>query len=289
MHIKPKPPWLKKRLVSNTVSAGINQVLKELNLHTVCESALCPNRFECFSRGTATFMILGDICTRKCRFCAVTKGLPQPPDESEPENIATAVKKFGLKHVVITSVTRDDLADGGMGQFAATVRAVRRLSPATTVEILTPDFAGIEDACDQIAAIRPDIFNHNIETVLRLYPRVRPQADWTRSLAILKGVADRGIPAKSGMMLGLGETGTEISEALEHLVEQGVFILVLGQYLQPTMENLPVVEYIKPEDFTRYEQEAYRIGFKHVVAGPYARSSYMAEETIQRMQTKKED
>ncbi len=284
----PKPPWLRKRLYANEQSEQVNRLLREGNLHTVCDSARCPNKAECFGCGTATFLILGEACTRSCRFCAVAKGKPRPPNPEEPETLARAAAKLNLRHVVVTSVTRDDLADGGLEHFGRTVACLRKACPESSVEILTPDFRGVAQAAELLAQIHPDVFNHNIETVPRLYAQVRPEADWGRSVGLLEQTAARGLLVKSGLMLGLGETAAEVEEALRALAGAGVAILVMGQYLQPAVENVNVVEYIPPERFAEYERKAYEMGFRFVAAGPFARSSYKAHEALITAHVKKD-
>jgi lipoic acid synthetase len=250
--------------------------LRELGVSTICESARCPNLGECFSCGEATFLILGEVCTRNCRFCAVTPGKPQLPDPEEPARVAKAVKELGLKHVVITSVTRDDLQDGGAGHFAAVVQAIRELALGVSVEILTPDFGGDLQAVEIALSAQPEVFAHNMETVPRLYPAVRAQADWQRSLQVLAyGAKASSALIKSGLMLGLGETREEISAALQELRQAGVQAVTLGQYLAPTPEHYPVVEYIKLEVYQELAAEAEALGLK-VAAGPLVRSSYQA-------------
>jgi lipoic acid synthetase len=257
----------------------VDDLLEELRLNTVCSSAKCPNRGECFSEGTATFLIMGDACTRGCRFCAVETRPPRPLDTDEPTRVAEAVVRMRLRHVVITTVTRDDLADGGAAHFAAVVRAVRSAAPGATVEVLTSDFAGDLSSVETVLAAGPDVFNHNLETVPRLYPEVRPGADYARSLTVLAhaGLHAPGIPTKSGLMLGLGESPDEVMMVMRDLREAGVAMLTMGQYLRPGPAHLPVVEYVVPEVFARLAREAYRLGFSSVASAPYVRSSYRAE------------
>lgn len=257
--------------------------LGDLGLHTVCEGAMCPNIGQCFGKGTATFMILGDTCTRACRFCAVTKGKPEPLDPSEPLRVAQAVHGLGLKHAVITSVTRDDLPDGGAGAFAATIRSVHELSPGTIVEVLVPDFAGSLEALQTVVDAGPEIVNHNLETVPRLYPIVRPQAVYPRSLELLERVKrlNPSIPTKSGLMLGLGETCDEVLAVMDDLRAVDCDMLTLGQYLRPSSWHLEVVEFITPEAFAEYGRVAEAKGFKSVASGPLVRSSFNAAEVFQ--------
>jgi len=253
-------------------------LLDRLHLATVCQSANCPNLGECFNRSTATFMILGTRCTRNCRFCAVERGRPQAIDPDEPERIARAVASLKLNYVVITSVTRDDLADGGAGQFRRTIECVRRHCPQTGIEVLIPDFKGSIHALQSICNARPEILNHNIETVARLYPAVRPEASYFRSLGILEYVARQGMPVKSGLMLGLGETPKEIAQTFRDLRRVGCRCLTLGQYLAPSKHHHPVVRYVSPEEFNQWAAFAHQSGFTQITAGPLVRSSYRAEE-----------
>jgi len=275
-----KPDWLKRRLPSGPVYGQTCALLAEQGLHTVCEAAKCPNQWECFSQQTATFLIMGDRCTRDCRFCAVAHGPRHAPDPDEPARIAETVVSMALDYVVITSVTRDDLADGGAGCFAATISAIRNRRPGVQIEVLIPDFKGDRDALDTLVAACPDVINHNIETVARLYPTVRPGANYRRSLDLIAQVARLSppIPTKSGMMLGLGEKPLEIRQALNDLLEAGCRILTLGQYLQPSSAHLPVDRYVSPEIFADWRRKALGMGFKAVASGPFVRSSYHAGE-----------
>ncbi|MFP4257798.1 MAG: lipoyl synthase [Desulfovermiculus sp.] len=273
-----KPEWLKIKFSQPGRLTEIKSMLRRLSLHTVCEEAACPNMMECFGRRTATFMILGKNCTRNCRFCNVHGGAPEPVDELEPEHVTEAVAELGLKHVVITSVTRDDLADGGAGHFA---QVIQRLAPLrVTVEVLIPDFQGDREALAQVVQAGPSIVNHNVETVPRLYPQVRPQAEYDRSLQLLARVKtmDPGIYTKSGFMLGLGETEDEVIAVLRDLRSVDCNVLTIGQYLAPSKEHYPVVGYVHPDVFARYQDMAYEMGFVHAVAGPLVRSSYHADE-----------
>jgi lipoic acid synthetase len=249
-------------------------------LHTVCQEANCPNQFECFSARTATFLILGATCTRNCRFCNIVDGLPGPVDADEPRRVAEAAATMNLRYVVVTSVTRDDLEDGGADHFAATIGALREKIPGVQVEVLIPDFQGDPSSLERVLAARPDVLNHNVETVRRLYPDVRPQADYERSLELLARVTtiDRSIPAKSGIMLGLGETEAEVRQTIADVYRTGCRMLTIGQYLQPTPQHLPVVDFIPPEAFDRWRQFAVNIGFEKVASGPFVRSSYHAGE-----------
>jgi lipoic acid synthetase len=249
-------------------------------LPTVCESALCPNRGECFAQKTVTFLLLGGSCTRRCRFCAVSQAPPETVDSGEPKKVALAAAKLGLKHIVLTSVTRDDLPDGGAAHFARTIRAVKKILPRATVEALTPDFQGKLSALDAVLAARPAVFNHNIETVPRLYPAIRPQAGYIRSLKILARAAENTL-TKSGLMLGLGETETELKSALKDLKNAGVSILTLGQYLPPSKTHCPVRKFIPPAKFAEYKEYGEKtLGFQFVFAGPFVRSSYLAKEVL---------
>ncbi len=275
------PEWLRFRLPTSDSFAHTRALLDELKLHTVCESARCPNHWECWSKGTATFMIAGDRCTRACGFCAVTTAKPFALEIDEPARVAEATRRMGLKHVVITAVARDDLADGGANHFRETIEKVRALNPGVVIEILTPDFNASEASIDAVLAANPDIFNHNLETVRRLTPSVRSRATYDRSLAVLSLVKQKcaaAIHTKSGIMLGLGETQTEVHEAFLDLRGAGCDLLTLGQYLQPSLKHLPVVEYITPAAFDEYGNHARSLGFKHVASGPMVRSSYHADE-----------
>jgi len=275
------PEWLRIRLPTSESFAHTRGLLDELKLHTVCESAKCPNHWECWSKGTATFMIGGDRCTRACRFCAVTTAKPFPLEPDEPARVAEATRRMGLKHVVITGVARDDLPDGGAGHFRQTIEAVRALSPGTVIEVLTPDFNDQDSALNSVLDARPHIFNHNLETVRRLTPQVRSRATYDRSLSVLAKAKQRSGGArytKSGLMLGLGETEAEVETALQDLRRAGCDLLTLGQYLQPTLAHLPVVAYLTPQQFADFEQRARAMGFLHVASGPKVRSSYHADE-----------
>lgn len=282
MEIKRKPEWLRVRVHSVKGLETVEGMLRRLNLNTVCDEAACPNRGECFGRKTATFMILGNVCTRNCTFCNVSKGNVQPVDESEPERIAQAVKELGLRHAVITSVTRDDLPDGGAGHFARVIDAVRNIAPGVTIEVLIPDFSGSIEALEKVVKARPEILNHNVETVPALYSEVRPQADYHRSLNVLKNVKnmDKSIYTKSGIMVGLGETEEQVISVMKDLRMVDCDFLTIGQYLPPSAKHHPVIEYIHPEQFKAYEKKAYQMGFLYVASGPLVRSSYMAERAI---------
>ncbi len=275
------PDWLRIRLPTTDGFAHTRALLDELKLHTVCQSAMCPNHWECWDKGTATFMIGGDRCTRACAFCAVTTAKPLPLDPDEPTRVAEATRRMHLKHVVITAVARDDLPDGGAAHFAQTIAAIRALNPPTIIEVLTPDFNDRTASIDTVLAAEPHIFNHNLETVRRLTPAVRSRATYDRSLNVLakaKTRVARNVYTKSGLMLGLGETDDEIFTALGDLRRVGCDILTLGQYLQPSLKHLPVVEYVPPARFSFYGQRAREMGFVHVASGPMVRSSYHAAE-----------
>jgi len=273
-----KPKWLKVKLPTGENYKNVRNLVSEHKLHTICESGNCPNMGECWGAGTATFMILGNICTRSCGFCSVSTGRPEPVDPFEPARVAQSVKLMEVKHAVITSVDRDELKDGGAEIWAQTVRAIRRQSPGTTLETLIPDFQGKWDNLQVLIDVAPEIVSHNLETVRRLTKEVRIQAKYDRSLEVLKRISAAGLRAKSGIMLGLGETEAEILEAMEDLKEVGVSVVTLGQYLQPTPKHLPVVEFITPEQFKKYEKIGLEMGFRHVESGPLVRSSYHAEK-----------
>lgn len=280
LHQARKPEWIKVRLPQNPVFFSTKALISDLRLHTVCESAQCPNRWECWSSGTATFMIAGDRCTRACGFCAVTTAKPFALEADEPQRVAEAVQRMRLKHVVITAVARDDLRDGGAEHFARTIEAVRAAMPEMIIEVLTPDFHAKEECLQIVADAQPHIFNHNIETVERLTPLVRSRAKYRLSMQVLrrmKAIAP-SIVTKSGLMLGLGETEPEIFQALDDLRENGVQVLTIGQYLRPSPQHLPVVEYIHPDTFKLYERIAYEKGFEFVASGPLVRSSYHAAD-----------
>jgi lipoic acid synthetase len=275
-----KPEWIRVRAGGGERFHEIKRILREAKLHTVCEEASCPNIGECFGHGTATFMIMGDLCTRRCPFCDVAHGRPRPLDAEEPRHLAETIAAMKLAYVVITSVDRDDLKDGGAGHFVECIRAVRSLSPATRIEILTPDFRGrVERALEILAAAPPDVMNHNLETVPRLYRQARPGSDYAHSLALLRDfkVAHPDIPTKSGLMVGLGETNEEILEVMRDLRAHAVDMLTIGQYLQPSKHHLPVARYAHPDEFRMFEAEAARMGFVNAACGPMVRSSYHAD------------
>jgi lipoyl synthase len=273
---KRLPPWFRIGMSTNGRFFQVRNHVRGGNLHTVCEGASCPNRNECWNSGTAAFLILGDRCTRNCGFCNILRGIPSPLDAREPERIADAVARLGLDYAVVTSVTRDDLPDGGSGMFFDTVRAIRSRRPGCRVEVLIPDLQGSSVALGKVLASAPDIVNHNVETVPRLYPRVRPGADYGRSLQLLERVKKRGFVTKSGIMLGLGEGMDEVRAVLQDLRLAGCEILTIGQYLQPSLNHLSVERYYRPEEFEQLRTEALNIGYHHVVSGPLVRSSYHA-------------
>lgn len=278
-----KPPWLKKRIPPAQDLEKIKSILRETTLHTVCEEARCPNLGECFSKGTATMLILGRICTRDCGFCAVEHGRPGPVDQGEPQRIAHAVKKMSLRYVVITSVTRDDLPDGGASYFVRTIRAIRSVARTIKIEVLVPDFKGDPSSLEEVLEESPDVLNHNVETIPRLYPRVRLQADYERSLDLLKRSKERypHILTKSGFMLGLGEREEEVINLICDLRRMGCDLLTIGQYLQPRADRLPVARYIPPEEFEQYKKIGEEMGFRSVASGPFVRSSFHASEMFQ--------
>lgn len=275
-----RPAWLKKRLILNDALADTRKILSEEHLNTVCKSSICPNQNECFSKGQATFLLLGDICTRSCAFCSAKRGVAYPVDADEPRRISDAIGRLGIRYAVITSVTRDDLEDGGAGQFADTIRAIRRRSNSIKIEILVPDFRGNREAIKRVAQAAPDVFGHNIETVKRLYKSVRPGANYERSLELLRYVKEvmLGQLTKSSLMVGLGETEGEVLATMKDLKSSGCDILTIGQYLKPGQDNLPVSRYVTPQEFDRYKEMAVKLGFKAVFSGPFVRSSYRAEE-----------
>ncbi len=275
-----KPPWLKKRIPLGSNIQKVSALLEEARLHTVCQEAHCPNLPECFSGRTATFMIMGNMCTRNCRFCAVSYGTPASLDEDEPERVASTAEQLGLRYIVITSVTRDDLEDGGVQHFAETVQAIKRRRPKTLVELLVPDFQGKHSSLNTILSTPPDVLNHNVETVPRLYSQVRPQADYRRSLDLLKRVHARSPSTltKSGLMLGFGEREPEVIQVIQDLLDVGCRLLTLGQYLQPSRQHHPVIRYLHPEEFEAYKAVGEKMGFLEVASGPFVRSSFRAAQ-----------
>ena len=283
MSITRKPQWLKKQF--DPVAEGkMTALLRSLSLHTVCEDANCPNRSECFKSKTATFLILGDVCTRGCRYCAVAKGAPFPLDPDEPQHVAEAAETLGLRHIVVTSVTRDDLPDGGAEHFARTITALRERLPQSTIEVLIPDFQGDQAALQCVIDAKPDIINHNVETVPALYPVVRPQANYRRSLELLQRVKQAGLYSKTGFMVGLGETREDVLSLMDDLAEIGCDMLTIGQYLQPSKNHLPVAAFITPEQFDEYKELALAKGIRYVASGPFVRSSYHAAEAMAHME-----
>ena len=276
----PRPEWLKVRIHANETFESVNRMINDLSLHTVCQEARCPNVFECWSEGTATFMILGDVCTRHCGFCAVSKGKPKALDPDEPRHVGEAVRRLGVKHAVVTSVNRDELPDGGADHFAQTIHWIRRLNPGTRVEVLIPDFCGNEEALNIVLEARPDVLNHNTETVHRLYKRVRPDAKYEQSLELLRRAharkSEQPLLTKSGLMAGLGETVAELLETFRDIAGTGCDILTVGQYLTPTPKHIPIEKYYSPDEFGYLKSEALRMGFGYVEAGPLVRSSYHA-------------
>jgi len=281
MRLGCKPEWLTKRWSETGEMARVESLIEELGLNTVCREASCPNYSECFGRGTATFMILGANCTRNCGFCGVRHAAPEPVDAEEPSRVSEAVKRLGLSYVVVTSVTRDDLADGGASVFAHTVLKIREHSPSTKIEVLIPDFGGNGAALGLVAEAAPDVISHNIETVREMYAKMRPQADYDRSLLLLRRVAERSrIKCKSGLMLGVGETCAQVRAAIDDLRAAGCDFLTIGQYLRPSPANVPVEEYIEPAAFDRWAEYARAAGFEFAAAAPFVRSSYHAEEAV---------
>lgn len=274
------PPWIRIRYSGRGTQDAVQELLKGSDLHTVCQGAKCPNQHECFSRGVATFMILGDTCTRDCRFCAVNSGAPSAVDPDEPHRLAAAVARLKLSHVVVTSVTRDDLSDGGASHFAATILAIRALGSAVSVEVLTPDFKGVERDIDVVLSAGPDVFNHNLETVRSLQKTIRPAASYECSLKVLAYAAKQGagrVLVKSGLMVGLGESDEDVYEAMADLRQAGVELLTIGQYLAPSPAHAPVKRYVTPEQFDTYARRGQALGFSNVASAPLVRSSYMAE------------
>ena len=275
-----KPEWLKNKIYSNKEFGHVNQIIQQHGLHTICTSGRCPNQSECWSKGTATLMILGDICTRSCKFCNTLSGRPLPPDINEPEKVAASIQLMKLKHAVITSVDRDDLIDGGALHWAETINAIKRVNPKTTLEVLIPDFDGNELLLDYIIAEKPNIISHNLETVRRLTPEIRTKAKYDTSLKVLAYITSKGIIAKTGIMLGLGETQEEVLQLMDDTIATGCSIITIGQYMQPSRNNVQVSEYITPEKFEEYKQIGIKKGFRHIESGPFVRSSYCAEKHI---------
>jgi lipoyl synthase len=277
---RQKPDWLKIKVPKGKEYISVREVIDRNSLHTICSSGKCPNKEDCWGRGTATFMILGDICTRACKFCAVYTGRPLPVDPAEAGMIALSVKNMNLRHCVITSVDRDDLEDGGAAAWAATVRAVKEMNPSTTIETLVPDFRGRKDLLQVVIDAHPEVISHNLETVKRLTPSVRSAAIYEKSLEVVGWIAESGLRSKSGIMLGLGETEEEVIRVMDDLRNVGCEVMTIGQYLQPTTGHLPVIDYIRPEQFDKYRQIGLEKGFRHVESGPLVRSSYRAEKHV---------
>lgn len=280
MERRQKPGWLKIKLPTGSNYRQVKQIVEGNHLHTICSSGRCPNMGECWGAGTATFMILGEICTRSCKFCATLSGKPLPPDPGEPAKVADSVKLMGLKHVVITSVDRDDLPDGGAAHWAATIRQIRKVNPSTTIEVLIPDFDGKAELIGLIALEKPDIISHNLETVERLTPQVRSRAKYKTSLKVVEIIGSAGIVSKSGIMVGLGETSGEVLQCMDDLRVAGCEILTIGQYLQPTKKHFEVVEYVHPDQFAWFKKEGLARGFSVVESAPLVRSSYHAEKHL---------
>jgi len=280
-----KPSWLRRRLPTGPTYEKIRSMIRNDRLHTVCQEAKCPNMWECYSQKTATFLIMGSRCTRNCRFCSVETGPLHPPDPGEPLRVANVARRMQLKYVVVTSVSRDDLSDGGAGIFAQTIVEIRKMIPNVCVEVLIPDFQGSHAALQTVLKARPDVLNHNLETVPRLYPRVRPQADYRRSLDLIQksNQSAPDVPTKSGLMLGLGERHNEIHQSLQDLKDANCQMLTLGQYLQPSKRHLPVTRFIPPEEFEEWRQTALNMGFSQVASGPFVRSSYHANQLYQKV------
>ena len=279
---RSRPEWLKVRLPMGPQVEELRRLMRAKSLHTVCEEAHCPNMAECWGAGTATFMILGDTCTRSCGFCAVKSGKPNEIDLAEPAHVGDAVARMGVKHAVVTSVNRDELADGGARVFAETIREIRRQSPGTSIEVLIPDFRGVLEALDTVLAERPEIVDHNVETVPRLYARVRPQARFERSLEVLRRTKERAptLVCKTGIMVGLGETKAEVVDTMRAIAEQGTDVLTIGQYLRPSPEHLPIERYWTPTEFVAFRDIGMTMGFDHIESGPLVRSSYHAERHV---------
>lgn len=275
-----KPEWLKTKMQINAQYTLVNKVVKEHNLHTICSSGKCPNMCECWNKGTATFMILGEICTRSCKFCNTLTGRPLPPDPNEPEQLAQSIKLMNLRHAVVTSVDRDDLPDGGAAHWAAAIRAIKSVNPETTLEVLIPDFDGNTELIDLIIAEKPNIISHNLETVPRLTPLIRTKAKYETSLKVLNHIASRQVVAKTGIMLGLGETEQEVLNLMDDALAAGCSILTIGQYMQPSRKNIEVSAYITPEKFEEYKQTGLKKGFRQVESAPLVRSSYCAEKHV---------
>jgi lipoic acid synthetase len=280
MEYTRKPEWLRMKLYSEAKYSNVHTLIKEHGLNTICTSGKCPNQSECWSRGTATLMILGDICTRSCKFCNTITGKPLPPNPNEPLKVAETIRQLNLKHAVITSVDRDDLEDGGAGFWAETIRTVKKVNPMTTLEVLIPDFEGKPALIDMIIAEKPNVISHNLETVRRLTPQIRTKAKYDTSLKVLSYIASKGLVAKTGIMLGLGETEEEVLELMDDARATGCSVLTIGQYMQPSRKHAPVTAYIHPDKFREYKQIGLEKGFRIVESGPFVRSSYGAEKHV---------
>ncbi|HEY6914542.1 MAG TPA: lipoyl synthase [Paludibacter sp.] len=275
-----KPEWLKTKIYSEKEFSHVNKVINQHGLHTICTSGRCPNQSECWSKGTATLMILGEICTRSCKFCNTLTGRPLPPDPNEPQKVADSIRLMKLKHAVVTSVDRDDMTDGGAAHWAKTIHSIKEVNPETTLEVLIPDFDGKTNLIDLIIAEKPNIISHNLETVERLTPKIRTKAKYRTSLEVLKYISENGIVAKTGIMLGLGETEEEVLQLMDDALKSGCSILTIGQYMQPSRKNIVVSEYITPDKFEEYKQIGLKKGFRQVESGPFVRSSYHAEKHV---------
>ncbi len=280
MKYKRKPEWLRNKIYSTDNYGDVHRLIKHQNLNTICTSGRCPNQSECWSRGTATLMILGDICTRACKFCNTITGRPLPPDMNEPQRVAKTINRLKLRHAVITSVDRDDLPDGGASFWAKTIYAIKKTNPDTTLEVLIPDFNGVKEHLDLVIDAAPNVISHNLETVRRITPLIRNKAKYDRSLLVLRHIASRGFRAKTGIMLGLGETEAEILETMDDALAHNCSVLTIGQYLQPSRKHIPVSDYIHPDKFEEYRQIAIKKGFTFVESGPFVRSSYHAEKHV---------
>lgn len=280
MNFIRKPEWLRTKIYSESSYSGVSAVIKEHGLHTICSSGRCPNQSECWSKGTATLMIGGEICTRSCKFCNTLSGRPLPLDPNEPANVAKSIHLMQLKHAVVTSVDRDDLADGGAQHWAQTISEIKKQNPLTTLEVLIPDFEGKEELIDLIINEKPNIISHNLETVRRLTPQIRTKAKYDTSLKVLAHIASRGIVAKTGIMLGLGETDEEVLQLMDDALSTGCSVLTIGQYMQPSRKNIAVTAYIHPDKFEEFRQIALQKGFRQVESGPFVRSSYHAEKHV---------
>ena len=280
MEYTRKPEWLRNKLYSEAKYSNVNALIKGHGLNTICTSGKCPNQSECWSRGTATLMILGDICTRSCKFCNTITGKPLPPNPFEPQKVADTIRELNLKHAVITSVDRDDLKDGGAGFWAETIRTIKHVNPETTLEVLIPDFEGKPELIDLIIAEKPNVISHNLETVRRLTPQIRTKAKYDTSLKVLSYIASKGLVAKTGIMLGLGETEEEVLQLMDDAYATGCSVLTIGQYMQPSRKHAPVTAYIHPDKFREYKQIGLEKGFRIVESGPFVRSSYRAEKHV---------